>query len=298
MEMTDFLKKANKNSSNKLEDVVEVNEAEYSEQSKSTWNSNWLSIKEKAHESPEEVKQRLIYWRFNTDPTFTKSTKDFVNKLAIHFLAKNNTKIECTSFVNTMHNLFTQHIGKIINKNKYLDIDKETMEEYFLYILNYIHEKEFFVGEIINVWKRNEWRTLMDMNIFSMITVNKFKLSIENSSISDKSFKSLLDDSNSSTYKCFEQVFNNVFKILYEQNFWQPSNESRIQKPKYLNNIQHFINQYSKSKEWREDEKTLIKSDKKLNLAVYNSLVEKKLISDRNNFVEFNQTEIDNLSLS
>ena len=293
----DCLEKDNINSSNKLEDVAEVNEAEQSEQSKSSGNNNWSPIEEKVNESAEEVKQRLLYMKFKTDPTFTKSTRDFVHKLATHFLAKDNNKIEWTSFVNTMHNLFTQHIGKIINKNKYFEIDDKTKEEYFLYILSYIHEKEFFVGEIFDAWKRNEWRTLVDMNIFSMVTINKFKLTMENSSISDKSFKSSLNDSNSSTYKCFEQVFSAILKTLCKQNFWQPMDGSKIQKPKYLSNILHFIKQYSKLKEWSEDEIALIKSDTKLNLAVYNSLVEMKLISDEKNIVEFNQTEINNLSL-
>ena len=214
------------------------------------------------------------------------------------FLAKDNKKFEWTSFVNTVHNLYTQHIGKITSRNKYLDIDEETKEEYFLYILDYINEKELFEGENFEFWRRNRWRTLEDMNKLSMVTVNKDKLIAECSSISDKSFKSLPDDkSNSINYKCFKQVFNAVFKILCEQNFWKPLDGNKIQKPKYLNNIMHFIKQYSKSKVWSDDEKELIKSDKKLNLAVYNVLVEKKLISDRNNIVEFNQTEIDNPSL-
>ena len=38
---------------------------------------------------------------------------------------------------------------------------------------------------------------------------------------------------------------------------------------------------------------TLALEEKKLNVTVYNSLIEKKLISDKNNIVEFNQAEID-----
>ena len=132
----------------------------------------------------------------------------------------------------------------------------------------------------------------MDMNKLSIVTVNKIRLKIEYKPISDKSLEKISNDNNSSTHKIFKQVFDSVFKTLQEQNFWQSSDGNKIQKPKYLSNIQHFINQYSKSKEWSEDEKTLIKLDKKLNLAVYNSLVEKKLINDKNNIVEFNQTEI------
>ena len=295
-ETTDCLEEEEKNSSNKLEVVVEVNEIEQSEHSKSSGNNYQQPIIEENHETAEEIKLRLLHFKFDTDPKFTKSNWDFVNKLATHFLAKDNTEIEWTSFVNTVHNLFTQHIGKIVKKNKYLDIDEETREEYFLYILDYIYGKQFFEGEIFKIWKANKWRTPVDMNKLSMVTINKDKLIAEWSSISDKSLKNLINDnSNLSTHKIFKLVFDAVFKTLCEQNFWKPLDGSKIQKPKYLSNIQHFINQYSKSKEWSEDEKILIKSGKKLNAAVYNSLVEMKLISDRNNIVEFNQTEIKNL---
>ena len=221
-------------------------------------------FKEKVHETTEKIKQRSHIFKLKTDPIFTKSTRDFVEKLSTYFLAKGNIKVEWTSFVNSIHNLFTQHVGKIVNKNKYLEIDEETKEEYFLYILDYIKEKKFFEGEIFELWKENKWRTLEDMNNFSIVTVNKDKLIGEFNPISNKSLKILSDDkSNSITHKSFEQINNAVFKILKEQNFWQSSDGNKMQKPKYLSNIQHFINQYSKSKEWSEDDKTLIKLDKK-----------------------------------
>ena len=298
-EIADSFEEDYKNYSNKLETIAETNEEKKSEESKSSGNNNnnnQQPIIVEVHESAEEIKQRLQDFKFRTDPTFTKSTRDFIKKLATHFLAKDNRIFEWTSFVNTVHNLFTQHTGKIINKNENLDIDEETKEAYFLYILNYIYEKEFFAGEIFLLWKQNKWRTLKDMNKLSMVTVNKDKLIAEWGSISDKNLKNLNNDnSNSSTYKSFGKVLYAIFKTLREQNFWQPLDGSKIQKPKYLSNIQHFINQYAKSKEWNEEEKNLIKSDKKLNLAIYNSLVEKKIVCDRNNIVEFNQTEIDNL---
>ena len=88
------------------------------------------------------------------------------------------------------------------------------------------------------------------MNKLSMITVNKDRLKEEFNSISDKSLKNLINDnSNLSIHKSFEQINNAVFKTLREQNFCQPLDGNQLQKPKYLSNIQHFINQYSKSKE-------------------------------------------------
>ena len=136
--------------------VVKENEVELSEESKSSGKNDQQSIIEEVQETAEEIKQRQLFEKFNTDPTFTKSTRDFVQKLVTHFLAKDIIKLECTSFVNIVHNLYTQHVGKIINKNKYLDIDEETKKEYFLFILDYIKEKQFFEGNIFELWKGNK----------------------------------------------------------------------------------------------------------------------------------------------
>ena len=154
-EMADSLEEDNKNNSSKVETITEVNEEKKLEHSKISENNIQQPIMEEVHESAEEIKQRLQYLKFKTDPTFTELTKEFMQKLATNFLAKDSTKIECTSFVNTVYNLYTQHVGKIVNKNKDLDIDEETKEVYFLFILNYIQEKKFFEGEIFELWRTN-----------------------------------------------------------------------------------------------------------------------------------------------
>ena len=68
---------------------------------------------------------------------------------------------------------------------------------------------------------------------------------------------------------------------------------ANISKPKYLSNINHLLRTYSLSKDWSENEKALIKTDRVINLKIYNTLVQSKYLSDSNNIVKFNQTEID-----
>ena len=129
-----------------------------------------------------------------------------------------------------------------------------------------------------------------------MITANLDRLDEGNSEDLNQSITMLsTEDLKANNQVAYSRVFDAIFKVLKKQNFWQPVDGSEVQKPKYLSNIQHFINTYCKSKEWSENEKTLIKSDKKLSVWIYNSLVEKKLISDQNNKVTFNQIEICNL---
>ena len=90
-------------------------------------------------------------------------------------------------------------------------------------------------------------------------------------------------------------IFSAIFKNLKSQNFCQQLNGEEIEKPKYLSIIQEFIDTYSKSKMCMESEKAIIKSDRKLNIQIYNSLVEMRLVSDHNNKIKFHQTEIDNI---
>ena len=129
-----------------------------------------------------------------------------------------------------------------------------------------------------------------------MITANLDRLEEGNSEVLNQNITMLSTEGlQANNQVAFNRVFDSIFKVLKKQNFWQPVDGNEVQKPKYLSNIQHFINTYYKSKEWSENEKTLIKSDKKLNIWIYNSLVEKKLMSDYNNKVKFNQIEICNL---
>ena len=106
--------------------------------------SDQESIRNEEKDDREELKIQKLYQKFETDPLFTHSTREFIDKLYIYFQIKSNSAIECTSFVNSLHNLFTQHIGKVINKRKYSDIDDEIRDEYFLYVLNLIVKNSFF----------------------------------------------------------------------------------------------------------------------------------------------------------
>ena len=251
---------------------------------------------ENIQKDPEEVKLEQTYFKFETNPSFKKSTREFVQKLKTHFKNRSSATIECTSFINTVHNLFTQHTGKFFRKSKYEDFDKETSEEYFLYILKTIYENRFFAGKIFEHWRENKCRTLQDMNNYWMITANLDRLEEGNSEILNQNITMLsTEDLKANSQVAYNTVFDAIFKVLKKQNFLQPVDGSEVQKPKYLSNIQHFINTYYKSKEWSENEKTLIKSFKKLSVWIYNNLVDRKIMSDYNNKVKLNQNEIKNL---
>ena len=191
---------------------------------------------------------------------------------------------------------FSQHIGRFLNKNKPVEIDEKEKENYFLYILEITLLNKIFVGEIFDHWKENNCRTLAEMNNYWMVKIDRERLRFGIYAVFCKNCSELSTDDLKTKYnETFTKIFNAIFKILIKQNFLLPVNGGETQKPKYINNIQHFIKTYSKSKEWNENEKALAISEKQLSMLIFEKLVGMKLISENKNKIEFNLLEISNI---
>ena len=168
-------------------------------------------------------------------------------------------------------------------------LDQEIIDKYFLYILDTIYENLYFKGKMFQIWRENGLETLEKMNDYWMVYVNLDRLkgglliSSENTSFS-------LSENNIKTYW---RIFAEIFKILQKNKFWEP--EGTITKAHYLNNIQHFINNYSCSNKWNSVEKNFIKMNKGINIYIFETLVELKLIKLKLNEIEFDQLEISNI---
>ena len=243
----------------------------------------------------EQIREQL-YEKFMTNPQYVKLTVELVEKLETHFWSKDISVIEWTSFVNAVHNLLYQHIGRFLNKNKFFEIDEKEKENYFLFILEITRLNKFFVGEIFDHWKENNCRTLAEMNNYWMIKIDRERLRFGTYAVfCTNSYELSTDDLKTKYNETFTKIFNAIFKIIIKQNFLLPVNGGETQKPKYINNIQHFINVYSKAKEWSEDEKTLIIPKNQLSILIFEKLVEMKLISVNKNKIEFNIQEINNI---
>ena len=103
-----------------------------------------------------------------------------------------------------------------------------------------------------------------------------------------------ISENNRNTYL---RIFSEVLKILQKNNFAQPD-DGTTSETRYLNNIQHFINNYANKNKWSLEEKNLIKKDERINKMIFDSLIEMKLIQTKLNIIEFNQYEISNLTVS
>ena len=232
-----------------------------------------------------EREYNKIVNQFENNQLFIKSTQDFIKKLETHFKNKKSSQ-ECTSFINTVHNLYTQHIGKLIKK-KDNEMDKDTINKYFIYLLYMSWEKGYFQGKMFKNWRENGLKTLEEMNDYCMININLDRLR-EDISITNIKFPINISENNKNAYL---NIFSEVFKILKNNNFAQPDDEITSES-RYLSNIQHFINNYANWNKWSLEERDLIKKDKGINKMIFDSLIEMKLIQTKQNIIEFNKFEI------
>ena len=229
--------------------------------------------------------------QFEDNQLFIKSTQDFIKKLETHFKNKKSSH-EWTSFLNTVHNLYTQHIGKLLMK-KDNEMDQDTINRYFIYLLYMSWEKGYIQGKMFKNWRKNGLKTLEEMNDYCMININLDKLR-EEINITNIKVPIKISENNKNVYL---KIFSEVFKILHQNNFAQPE-DGTTSETRYLNNIMHFISNYANSNKWSSEEKNLIKKDKGLNKMIFDTLIEMKLIQTKLNIIEFNQSEISNLAAS
>ena len=139
---------------------------------------------------------------FEDNTLFTQSTQDFIKKLETHFKNKKSSQ-EWTSFLNTVHNLYTQHIGKLMKK-KDNNFNEKIINEYFIYLLYMTNEKGYFSGDIFKSWKENCLKTLKEMNDYCMININLDKVREE---INITSTKFLTNISENNKKYIFKHIF-------------------------------------------------------------------------------------------
>ena len=168
-------------------------------------------------------------------------------------------------------------------------IDQDKINKYFVYLLNLINEKGYFTGEIFKHWRENGFKALEEMNNYCMIHINLDKLR-EDISITNTKSPINISKNNKNIYS---NIFSEVLKILQQNNFAQPE-DGTTSKSSYLNNIQHFINNYASSNKWSSEERDLIMKDERINKMIFDSLIKQKLVKIDNEKIEFNQFEISN----
>ena len=176
-------------------------------------------IVEEVKANPDDTKLLQLHQKFKTDPLFIESTLDFIKKLKTHFKSKQKQEMGWTGYAKDMHNLFTQHIGKVTSKNKSFDINNETKDDYFLYLLKVTNETGLFVWKIFEDWRQSGCKTLQDMNKYWKVTINLERI--------DETMGEVLKIDYEDMHN---KTFNAVLKDLKMQNFWQPANDSEIKK--------------------------------------------------------------------
>lgn len=215
-----------------------------------------------------QTKHIMKNWWINLKNShiYQKSTDDFFKKLETHFKNKKNDQ-EWTSFLKTIHNLFTQHIGKISRKDKYTPIKDKERDEYFYYLLQTTNAKGYFSWKIFKDWVTNNWKTQNEMNDYWMVKIDIEKLKDDLRITQNKDSKHIEQEDQ----ETFCKIFCNIYKNLEDTKFgaWIDGGTT---KTRYCNNIQHFINNYANSNKCSQKAKNLIKSNENLNDLIYNIL--------------------------
>ena len=286
------------NTSKGLERIEEVKEESKSRKSglskENREEEKYYKVQKKDSSKEIDVEDRLknheskIFKSFENNQEYTKSTHDFIKKLETHFKNKKSSQ-EWTSFINTVHNLYTQHIGKLFKK-KDNEIDQDTKNEYFIYLLYMSWEKDYFQGKMFKNWRENGLKTLEEMNDYCMININLDRLR-EDIYITSIKVPINISENNKNTYL---SIFSEVLKILQQNNFAQPEDET-TSKTKYLKNIQHFISNYANSNKWSLEERNLIKKNNEINNMIFEYLIEINLIVLTQDTIIFKKDEISKL---
>ena len=185
--------------------------------------------------------------------------------------------------------IYSSSISEGLWNKAHKELEDDTIKAYFIYLLNSYNEKEYFTGEIFQHWKQSGLTTFEEINNYWMIKINLDKFQ-DDSFIwnSESSFSWNEDDA-----KTYWKIFKAIFETLNNINYGRPI-EGVTTKSHYLNNLTHYITNYSKSNKWSTDEKDLIKKNKSLSIMLLDLLVEMKLVEIKQNIVEFNQFEISN----
>ena len=147
----------------------------------------------------------------------------------------------------------------------------------------------------MNTGKRNNKDSVEDMInvIFLYVNHEKFKEFIEfNTTKNDTNANNLLKEEN---LKTLWNLFDKIIQNLLENNFNQVSGLTKLN---YIKSLRNIMTNYKNSKEWGYLEKSILSSNKWLEITLFKILTEIKIIEwdDDNNLI-FNEKQIDELKV-
>ena len=192
-----------------------------SQSENSTKESN-QGVKSEEELFKEEIKERKTKYCF-TSKFYQESTNAFLGKMIAYF--KTNPIQESLSFINSLDNLTTQHIGKISKK---IDRPIESSEkaQYFIFIRDFLFKNGYVSGKIVEMWVKHKINSLKSMNESTKVTIAIQKLSAYIDShleevkstkepLKSKKIFSPMDDL--TLYGCITYT---IFKIISEKRFY------------------------------------------------------------------------------
>ena len=232
--------------------------------------------------------------RFENDEFYPKVTLQFLHKLSSHFKAKLNQ--ESTSFINSLHNLTVQHLGKAGKKDQ-REISDDERFDFFLYIRDYLWRKKMVAGTVYNMWWIEQFNAIDQMIDSTKVTID-VELMEKDSGTVDTSIGTSTTASSHKRFllkgesKIYSYIWYTVIKNMADKNFYK-TGDSTTNEKKFSDLIDNLIKNLYNSNKTPESQKDVIRKDKKLKYLIMQVIKEYGIFTLSQNNLVFNEGKIE-----
>ena len=107
--------------------------------------------------------------KFRSHTKYIRNTTEFVKKVENEHKKKKEQHV--SSFITTLHNLYSQHVGKLYSNNS-KEIEDEK-SEYFIYLIDLLLDEKLISWQIFEYFKEKDKTNPMKM--VDWATIKKIK---------------------------------------------------------------------------------------------------------------------------
>ncbi|CAI2382239.1 unnamed protein product [Moneuplotes crassus] len=196
------------------------------------------------------------------DRAFKSSLIELLEKLPKYF--NKASENECLKYINALENLVSQHLNKA-ERSKKSKMTEAEKEQYFLYVRDYLVKHQVTSGVILDMWYKNEYGNSKE----KMVQSNSVKFDFGQLELLIQSLKASKEKFTLKGYKLKGHInvygcicYTIIKKML--QNDLNKSEKPVTTNRKLCDNIHHTIKNYYNSKSISQDQKALLKIDRKI----------------------------------
>ncbi|CAI2383880.1 unnamed protein product [Moneuplotes crassus] len=245
-----------------------------------------------SNSSQRTFEMKKIDQAFKTDRVYKSSLIDLLEKLPKYF--NKAPENESVKYINSLDNLINQHLNKV-EKNMKSKMTNKDKEDYFLFVRDYLIRKQITTGTILEMWATTKFGDSKD----KMIQSNVIKFDFDQLDLVLSKLKASKEKFSLKGYdlKCDIKVYARVCYVVIKKILKNDLNKS--EKPvtsnrRLCDNIHHTVKSYYNSKKISQDQKDLIKNDKKIKYIISEILRSRGIWKEEDKKFHINTTMIEN----